>query len=127
MKSFKRKLLKQPRSLDISNHNLFSIRSIIVPVIFILIAASLYYYLSTEELFPQWINKINLALKIFIAFQIIIGAARSLIMPILMMITSIILWYLATYHGIAYFSSADIWQLIIMSGIGFIITIFIQW
>lgn len=109
-----------------ANNKLFAIKPIFPPIILIFLATAIYYYIDTHNLFPDWLYAIYIVLKIFIALQIIIGSARSLMMPIVTLLAGILILFTIQIYDINLVSSVTAWQLLIMAVIGFVISIVIK-
>ncbi|MCD6039230.1 MAG: hypothetical protein K0S27_630 [Gammaproteobacteria bacterium] len=107
-------------------NNLFSIKSIYLHIILIGAIIGLYYFLYTQGLFPQWIDYIYSAGKGLIAFIIILGSARSAMMPLLTLFSGLAI-LLTNQYGIPIVSYVNAWELLIMALIGLIITILVRW
>ena len=86
-----------------------------------------YYFLSNQDLFPQWIDYIYYSGKALIAFIIILASARSGMMPILALIGGLLILFTCQLYDISILSSTDAWELLIMAFIGLVITILIKW
>lgn len=86
-----------------------------------------YYFLSTQDLFPQWIDYIYYGGKALIAFIIILASARSGIMPVLALISGLLILFTCQLYDISIISSVDAWELLTMAFIGLVITILIKW
>ena len=104
----------------------FAFTPIISNLIVIAVVLAIYYFFVINTLFPAWANIIYWAVKIVIAFEIIIASARSLIVPILSLLAGLLLMFLFQVHNLSFVSTADAWQLVIMGGIGFVITILVR-
>lgn len=110
------------------NHdNLFSLRSIIPHIILIAIIICTYYFLSTQDLFPQWIDYIYYGGKAMIAFIIILASARSGMMPIFALASGLLILFTCQVYDITIISSADAWELLTMAFVGLVITILFKW
>jgi hypothetical protein len=110
------------------NHdNLFSIKTILPHIALIALIIGGYYYLSVNDLFPQWIDYVYYGGKALIAFIIILGSARSGMMPTLALISGLLILFTSQVYDITLVSSADAWEILIMAFIGLIITILVKW
>lgn len=107
--------------------NLFSIKSIIPHIILIAAIMGTYYFLTTQDLFPQWIDYIYYSGKGLIAFIILLASARSGMMPVLTLISGLLILFTCQLYDISIISPTDAWQLLAMAFIGLIITILIKW
>lgn len=125
MISIKRSVINN--NFIVSNNNIFSIIPILPQLIFIAIAAGVFYYIHSHDIFSMWLSAIFIGVKIFIALQIIIGAARSLMMPILALSAGLLILFTTPIYHINLIAISDIWQLLIMAVIGFLITILAKW
>jgi hypothetical protein len=110
-----------------NNSGLFSIASIIPHFILIAFVIGVYYYFSTHGLFPLWINYIYYGVKIFVALEIILGAGRSIVMPILALLGGILFLFTNQVYGMLFISPADAWQLIIVAFVGLLVTMLVKW
>lgn len=106
-----------------NKNGLFSIRPIISPTILIACAIAGYYYIDTHYLFIDHLFTIYVVMKLFVALLIIIGSARSLLMPFLTFLVGITLLVLIQSHGITLISSVSAWQLIVVAAVGFVISL----
>lgn len=104
----------------------FSVTPIIPNIIVIAIALGIYYFLISHYLFPEWLNVIFWVVKIIIAFEIIRASARSLVAPLLALSIGLLLLFAIQVYYLSAISSSDAWQLIMMSGVGFIITVLVK-
>lgn len=110
------------------NHdNLFSIKPILFHLILIFLIIGGYYYLFMNDFFPQWIDYIYYGGKALIALIIILGSARSALMPILALITALLILFASQFYDIALLSHTDVWEVLVMAFIGLIITILVKW
>jgi len=105
----------------------YAITPIFLPLVLIAIAVGSYYYLSIHEFFPLWISYIYIALKIFIALVIIIGSAKTIIMPLVTVIIGLLLIFTSQVHNITLISNADAWQIIFLGVFGFVISLLVKW
>ncbi len=110
-----------------NNSNLFSIKSILPHIILIALIIGGYYYLATNDLFPQWIDYIYYGGKGLIALIIILASARSGMMPILALIIGLLILFTSQVYNITLISATDAWELLTMAFIGLIITILTKW
>jgi hypothetical protein len=108
------------------NKSWFAFTPIISNIVIIAVTLAIYYVFVISELFPDWANVIYWVVKIIIAFQIIIASARSLIAPALSLLAGWSLMFMLQVYNLSFVSTADAWQLIIVSGIGFVITILVR-
>jgi hypothetical protein len=109
------------------NGHLFSLSSIFLHLILIAIIIGTYYYLSTNYLFPLWIDYIYYGGKILIALLIILASTRSALMPVITLASGLLILFLIQDYNIILISSVDAWQLIVMSVIGLFMTILVKW
>lgn len=121
MRTIKNKFLKQSEK----SHR-FAITPIFGPVVLIAITIAVYHYLTTHDLFPLWIDKIHFVLKIFIAFEIIIGSARTFMMPLFTLIVGLLLIFTSEAYQINLIPLMDCWQIVFAALFGFIITFLIK-
>lgn len=121
MRTFKNRFLKRSEE-----SNRFSLIPTIRPIIFIAVLCSIYYYLQKHSLFPLWINRIYIALKIYIALEILFASAKTLMMPLLALIAGLLILFTGEVYHINLLSTMECWQLIFTAIIGFLITIFIK-
>ncbi len=110
-----------------SHENLFSIKTILPHITLIALIIGGYYYLSTNDLFPQWIDYLYYGGKAFIALIIILGSARSGMMPILALIAGLLILFTSQMYNITLTSPTDVWELLVMAFLGLIITILVKW
>jgi hypothetical protein len=110
-------------------NGLFSFTSIIIHLLLAIATVSIYYYCSSRNLFPQWIDYIQYSAKAFLVFLIILGSARSAVMPVATLIAGLLLLFTIQLGEInlSFISVADAWELIIMSFVGLIITVLVKW
>lgn len=110
------------------NHdNLFSIKTVLPHLILIALIIGSYYYLTSHDLFSQWIDYFYYGGKALIAFIFILGAARSAMMPVLALTAGLGILFTSQMYDIALTSSTDVWEILIMAFIGLIITILVKW
>ncbi len=110
------------------NHsNLFSIKNILPHIILIALIIGGYYYLSVNDLFPQWIDYFYYGGKALIALIIILASARSGMMPILTLIAGLLILFVSQFYDISLTSPTDVWEILFMAFIGLIITILVKW
>lgn len=117
--------MKQGFFMGYNKNGLFSVRPIITPIILIAIAIGVYYYIDTHYLFPKWLYTIYIIMKCFVALQIIVGSARSLLMPILALLAGAGLLFLIQKHGFVLVSTLTAWQLMITAMVGFVVSMVI--
>ncbi len=104
----------------------FAITPLILRVIFIAIVLAGYYYILNKGYFPEWIDYIYIGVKIIIAYQVIVGASQTLLIPLLALAIGLVNLFTIQIYHITLISPADAWQLIIAAVIGFIIAIIIK-
>ena len=121
MRTIKNKFLKQSET-----SNRFSITPTFGPIVLIAITVAVYYYLASHSLFPFWISKIYLGLKIFIALEIVIGSAKTMMMPILTLIVGLLLLFVSQVYDINLIAATECWQLIFAAVFGFLVTLFLK-
>ncbi len=110
------------------NHdNLFSIKTILPHIALIALIIGGYYYLSANDLFPQWIDYVYYGGKAFIALIIILGSARSGMMPILALTAGLLILFTSQVYDITLILPADVWEILVMAFLGLIITILVKW
>ena len=85
----------------------------------------IYYYLFLHHLFPLWLDKMFLWVKIYIAVEMLLGAVRSLMMPMLMSSLGLLFLFVIPLYQITILSIIDAWQLIIAASLSFLIAFFI--
>lgn len=107
------------------NHDrlgLMAITPLFKRLIYIAIAVGIYYYINSHYYYQRHIEGIYIALKVFIALQILAGATRTLLMPILGIAAFIFFLYLSDFTGQAIISSMDNFQLLGVSIFGILVT-----
>lgn len=102
----------------------FPILSVLPHLIFIAILIGIYYYLWQNDLFYNYLNEIYIGLKVVIACDIFIASISSMLAPLIALIAGLIMLYLS--HNYTFSMYANAWQLVIMSGVGFIIRILVR-
>jgi hypothetical protein len=105
---------------------LFSVLAVIPQIIIIAIVLGIFYYIRAEHYFPLWLNYIYYAVKFIIAIEILIAAARSLIVPLLAIVLGALHIYYAQVHNLALISDNDAWQLILIGGVGIVVTFIVK-
>ena len=106
--------------------NSFAITPTFTPIILIAIAIGVFYFLKSHDFFPLWINKIYFLLKIFIAFEIIIGSSKTVIMPLITLIVAIALIVSSQIYNINLISMMDSWQLLFAAILGFLVSLIVK-
>ncbi len=119
MKSYK----KMPHH---HNGSLFSFTAILPHIILVIAALAGYYYINSRGLFPAWSQYIYYGLKIFIVLEIILASARSLLAPIITLVTGLIILFFDPIYKFALVSTADGWQLIIVAIIGYLVMLIVK-
>jgi len=122
----KRPMFTDNRPYDTNRAGLFSFFSVITQIIIIAVVYAAYYYIKTNDYFPLWLIYIHWAVKIIIAFEIVIAAARSLTVPLLAMILGGVALYLMQTRDVSLITGRDAWELIIMGAAGFVITFIVR-
>lgn len=110
-----------------NHNNLFSLKAIIPHIVLIAIIIGVYYFLTSNDLFPQWIDYIYYGGKTAIALIFILGSARSGMMPVIALIAGLAVIFSSQMYGVILTSPADAWEILIMAFIGLIITILVKW
>lgn len=110
-----------------NHNNLFSIKPILYHIFLIALLIGVYYFLSINDLFPQWIDYLYYGGKALIALIIILASARSGLMPILALSIGLLLLFLSQVYNINLVSYSDSWQILFMAFIGLVITILVKW
>ncbi len=126
MRHSQRPLFKKNESTHFNGPALFSIFSIIPQIIIIAIVIGAYYYIVVNEYFPLWLNTIYWAVKIIIALEMIIAAARSLILSFVAIAFAGVVLYLAQKGETLFISVNDAWQLLIIGAVGLVITFIVR-
>lgn len=110
-----------------NHNNLFSIKAILGHLILIVLIIGIYYYLFINDLFPQWIDYIYYGGKALIALIIILGSARSAMMPIIALIAGLLILFTSQFYDITLLSHTDDWEVLVMAFVGLIITVLVKW
>ena len=110
-----------------TNGHLFSFFSIFPHIILILMIIGGYYYLSLHSLFPAWIDYIYNGGRGLIVFLVILGSARSALMPVITLISGLLILFTTQMYTITLVSSVDGSELVILSFIGLVITMLVKW
>jgi hypothetical protein len=126
MKQKRPDIFKTPRLLNTpqSRKSSFSILFIFPHLIFIAIVIGLYYYLWQHDLFYNYLDDIYIGVKIVIACDIFIASIGGILAPLIVLIVGLTLLYLGHDYTFSPYSNA--WQLLMMSGVGFIIRIVVR-
>lgn len=111
----------------IRTNSIFSIIPILPQLLFISIALGIYFYLTTIKLFYYLLSHIFLGVKIFVAWQMIIGSARSVIMPVLALTAGLLILFTIQNYHITLVQINDAYQLILMALVGLVITLLTRW
>ena len=106
--------------------SLFSIKPLISSAIIIAIVFAAYYYIDANYLFLDWITTIYYVAKIIIAFEIIRASAHTLLAPILTLVIGLLILFTNQVYGFDVLSDIHAWQLVMMSGVGFVFTILVK-
>lgn len=106
--------------------SLFAITPLIPHLIIIALVFVGYYYINQNNLFPLWTNYIYWGMKLIIGFEVLAISALSLWGPILALFTGVFILFTTQVYDINLVTSADGWQLIIVSLIGLLVTIIIK-
>jgi hypothetical protein len=110
-----------------NNHrHFFAITPLIPHLIFVGMVLGIYYYIVSNDSYPDWNNTFFIVTKIIIAFEVLVTAARSFWSPILALIASIVLLFSIQVYDVNLVAASDAWQLMGISLIGFLVTIFIK-
>ena len=127
MRHRKRPLFKQNELDTAQNGNgLFSIIAIIPQILICAIVFGAYYYINSKGMFSLWMNYITYGVKFIIALEIIVAAAKSLTGPLLAIALGALSLYFLRTQGLELISPNDAVQLMIMGGIGIIITFIVR-
>lgn len=102
---------------------LFAIAPLIPHLFIIAIACGIYYFIFKNQYFPYWITYIYWGVKIIVGFEVLAAAASTLWGPILGIISGVLILFANQVYASTLFTAADAWQLIIVSAIGFLVTI----
>jgi hypothetical protein len=105
---------------------LFPIVPILINIIAIVVLSVGYYYASQNYIFADYQTYIYWAVNVLITYNIVAASAKSLIAPILALLVALVSIYLANTYNINFLSYAEFWQLIIVSVIGFLISIMLR-
>jgi len=128
MKHYKKPLFKR-NEMDRANnqHGLFAIIPIIPQIIIIAIVIACYYYISTTDYFVVWLTNIYYAVKAIVAIEILIGAGKSLTLPILAILFGMLnLYFIQVDHAFVTLSANNSWHLIMIGGIGIVLTFIVR-
>lgn len=106
--------------------SLFSIGPILLNLIVIAILVGAYYYILNNFLFIDYLNYIYWTINVLITYNIIAASARSFLAPILAILVALGSVVTTNMYGISFLSNAEFWQLLIVGGIGFFITIMLK-
>lgn len=128
MKRSKKPLFKRNEMDRANNQNgLFAIIPIIPQIIIIAVVIASYYYISTKGYFALWLTYIYYAVKAIVAIEILIGAGKSLTLPILAILFGIFnLYFIQVNEQLVTLSANNSRHLIIIGGIGIILTFIVR-
>lgn len=102
----------------------FSLIALIPHFIFIAAVIGAYYYIWQHNLFYNYLDQIYIGLKIVIACDIFIASIGSTLAPLLTLVVGLGLLYVSQDYQFSFYSNA--WQLVILSGVGFIIRLLVR-
>jgi hypothetical protein len=105
---------------------LFPIIPLIPHLIVIAITVGIYSFIVTNNYFPEWIDYIYWAVKIIIGFEVLAAAASTLWSPILGLISGLLILFTDQVYDLTQIATADGWELIVVSLIGFLVTIMVR-
>lgn len=108
---------------------LFGILCIIPNVIAIAVFIGAYYYfIYSQQLFPDYTSYIYWTMKILVGYNIIAASARSFVAPILTIGCAVLCLFTSEYYAITLvaITSAEAYQLILIGVIGLLITIMLK-
>ncbi|MDR3490458.1 MAG: hypothetical protein P4M12_00280 [Gammaproteobacteria bacterium] len=114
---------KLPKHLSHDDKTLFSLYSILPNIFVILIAVGAYLILLNNDVMPDKQIFFYWTMKIIIGFNVLAASARSFVAPGLTLIAGIAGLFTSMHYDITLITSANSWQLIILAGVGFVITI----
>jgi hypothetical protein len=106
--------------------HLFAITPIIPNIIAIAILATAYWYMNTRYLFLDYQTIAYWVVNVLITYNIIAASAKSFAGPILALLTAFSSMFITMQLNLNIFTPAEFWQLIIVSIIGFIVTIILK-
>lgn len=121
---YRRPDVKKP--LPQKKRELFRIAPLVPHFFIIAITIGIYYYINTNQYFPEWIGYIYWAVKIIIGFEVLAAAASTLWGPILGILSGAAILFSIQVYNMSIFSVADGWQLIIVSIVGFLVTMLVR-
>lgn len=114
-------------SMTKKRRGIFRLKPLIQPILVTAVLLALYYYLVImNQYFYGWQNYILWTVKIIIAYEILITAARTLWAPILTLLIAVPALILEKIIDLAYITPADAWELIFVAIIGFLITLIVK-
>ncbi len=105
---------------------LFALTPIIVDILIIAALLAGYHYIMTRGLFPEWLTYIYWTMKVVVAFEVLAASARSMLAPLLGLIAGVGILYAIQVYDFSLFTTPDAWQLIVVSLIGFLVTIVVK-
>ena len=128
MRHHKTPLFKRNEMDRANNQNgLFAIIPIIPQIIIIAIVIACYYYISNTDYFVVWLKYFYYAVKTIIAIEILIGAGKSLTLPLLAVLFGMLnLYFIQANNALVTLSSDNSWHLIIIGGIGIVLTFIVR-
>lgn len=121
-----RPLFKRNEMDRVQYNGIFAIRPILSQIIIIAIVFGAYSYINANGYFLLWKPYIYYAVKIIIAVEIFVTAAKSLTGPLLAMLLGGVTLYLLQMHGLETVSTKDSWQLIVIGALASLLTLVIR-
>lgn len=121
----KRPLFRR-NEMDERPNGWFAIMPIIPQIIIIAIVLGIYYYINLKGFFPLWTTYIYYGVKVIIALEIIIAAAKSLVGPLLAIAIGAVNLFWLLDQGSAFLTPDNAQQLLVMGVIGIVITFIVR-
>lgn len=112
-----------PRHLSHDDKTLFSLYAILPNLFVIIITIGAYLVLLNNDIMPDKQIFFYWTMKVIVGFNILAASARSFVAPSLALIAGIAGLFTSMHYDITLITSANSWQLIILAGVGFVITI----
>jgi hypothetical protein len=94
--------------------------SILPNLIFVAVIIAAYWYMYTHYLFTDYINYIYWTVNVLVTYNIIAASARSIIPPILALITAAVVFFAPTLIAL---TMPEFYQLLVVGIIGVIVSI----
>lgn len=110
------------------NNRFFALTPVIPHLIIIAIVIGAYYFITSNEILPDWTTYFYYGMKAVIVLEIILASARSFLVPIIGIILGASFVYVNEMYQFTFatLTTSDGWQLLVISVIGLLISALIK-